>query len=439
MADFPKADDLFRPIGAVQREHSRLFAGRSDIVDAILSGLELSGAVPIVFGERGVGKSSAAWRVFDILREKDVNEDYGKIAAEFDLDEHYIPLWVECGDWFSGIESALLALLLPSGLRQAVTIPDQFPDFLSETDRTKAEASFELNLALFKAKTSLSGAESRDALARALRAGTQAALADPIEMFSQVCGRLLEQYRDSTLVVFIDEFDRLPDNALVGSVLKTFTKVRFVVVGVAKTAETLIGSHPSVGRKLVGIEVPPFERSETEEVFRKATEVSESYPDSKGLQFSNAYVDRVHHDTGGYPNLIQKIGFHTIKPDRLHREMFKHRVDIGLEHYKPALKAMFKPSKNRAASEEEVERRISEAVGDSDRRLMILRALVACGMKWVGFSDLAGQLEKPYRTQLVGNLKIFLDAGVVASRGDDEYRFSSPIYLMVAQLYLESL
>ena len=434
----PKADDIFRPIGSLQGEHSRLFAGRGGVIDSILESLELSGTVPVIFGERGIGKSSVAWRVFDILRQKDVNQEYGDVASRFALDDNYIALWVECGDWFAEIESAVLAILMPKGLRQAVTMLDLFPDFLSTEDKAKATASFELNLAIFKAKTSLSTEEGRDLVTKAFRNATQTALADPIEMFSQVCGRLQDRFSNSTIIIFIDEFDRLPDTTLVGSVLKTFTGTWFVITGVADTAEKLIGSHPSVGRKIFSIRIPPFDHTEASEIFEKASDIAKSYQGSHGISFSQKLIDQIFDDTGGYPNLIQKVGFNTIQPDRLHAKMFDEHIKIGIKNYKPALRAMFKASNKKGGAEDEVENRLMEVIGDSNRRSAILKVFVGFGTKWVGLGELISRLDQDDQKQLNRNLKMFVEGGIIERGCDEEYRFINPIYLMASRLYLES-
>ncbi len=434
----PKADHIFRHIGAIQDEQAHLFAGRDDVIAAVLQSLEQSGAIPVIYGDRGIGKSSVAWRIFNMLRFKDTLPEFGKVTSQFDLDENYIPLWVECGDWFSGIESVLLSLLLPKGLRQAVTIRDLFPDILSDDQKARAEASFELNLAIFKAGMKLGAVDDRDAIARALRAASDKALADPIEMFSQVGARLLDQFSSSTMVIFIDEFDRLPDKSMVGSVLKTLTKIRFVIVGVGKTSAELIGSHSSIDRKVANVNVPPFSDEEAGQIFDNARRASLSFDGSKGIQFSDRFQRTVISDTGGYPNLIQKVGFHCVQNDRLHKKMLEVPVEISMKNYIPALKTMFKAPNKRGAAEDEVETNLSEAVGDSTRRTALLKAMVALGNRWVSVAELLNQLSKKNHQHLHDNLEIFVNKGVLVVRDDDQYRFTSPMYLMAASLMLEA-
>lgn len=439
MAGHPKADELFRPIGAIQGEHSRLFAGRSDVVKTILGSLELSGQIPVIYGERGVGKTSVAWRTFEILQSKDINDEAREIASSFDLDDNYIPLWVECGDWFAGIESALLALLIPRGLRQAVTIADLFPDLMSEESKLKAKASFEFNLALFKANMELSGSDKGSAITKAYEESLVHAFSSPIELFSQVCGKLVETYPNSTVVIFIDEFDRLPDKALVGSILKTLTSVRFVIIGVAKTAKELIGSHESVARKLDEILVPPFQLDETQQVFDNAVAVASEIPGAKQLWFSPEFVHRVFHDTGGYPNLVQKIGYHVIRADGLNRKLMLEDVRIGVSQYVGALRDMFRNTRGKTETSGEIEATISSAVSDSTRRLAILQALTEFGSRPVGIGELVSHLEGNNRIQLHANLDRLVDDGVLKKSGDaDNISFASPIHLMAARLFLFS-
>ena len=439
MARQPRADDLFRPIGAIQGAYRYLFAGRDSVVRDILGSFELSGAVPIIYGERGVGKTSVAWRAFEVLRDKDTDAAAVDVASEFELDDHYIPLWVECGDWFAGIESALLALLMPKGLRQAVTIVDLFPDLLSEEARIKASTSFELNLAVFKAKADLSRSERKGAIEKAFENYTDRALDNPIEMFSQLCGKLIEKYSSSTVVVFIDEFDRLPDKSMVGSILKTLTGIRFVIIGVATSSDDLIGSHPSVDRKLSKVYVPPFRYEEAAEIFENASQASLEYAGSNGISFTEPFVRQVFEETGGYPNLIQKVGYYAIQPRRLNKTMFDRPVIVDLPDYKPAVRAMFKHGQRSGDSEGEIEFKIASSVGDSTRRMAIIRKLAAYGTGWMNVSDLSAALGRDDRQQLQGNLDRFVDEGVLhRNQETEEVAFSSPVHLMAARLFVEA-
>ena len=438
MAHGPTADQIFKRIGAIQDAEAHLFAGRGDVIDATLESLEESGAVPVIFGERGIGKSSVAWRIFNILRYKDTNAEFEKIAAAFNLDDSYIPLWVECGDWFSGIESALLALLLPKGLRQAVTIADLFPDLLSAEQRARAEATFELNIALFKASLKLGTVSDREAIAQALRAATDKALADPIEMFSQVGARLISEYPQSTLIVFIDEFDRLPDKSMVGSILKTLSRVRFVIVGVGKTSSELIGSHQSVDRKIINIEVPVFTNDEAMHIFDNAEKASLAFDGSKGISFSNGFKDKIIQDTGGYPNLIQKVGYYCVQSERLYRKMFDDAVRVKKESYLPSLEAMFKSKSRRGAAEDEVETRLAEATMNAPRRTEVIRAMVRLNNEWSTLSEFFPKMEKKNHQNLQGNLDTLVTMGVFMKDDEERYKFSAPLYFMASSLLLEA-
>ena len=121
---------------------------------------------------------------------------------------------------------------------------------------------------------------------------------------------------------FIDEFDKLPDKSAVGGVLKTLTDVRFIVIGVGKTSADLVGSHPSLDRSIVNIPVPPFSEGEARQVFLNAARASKMFKNSKGISFDDAFQEKVISQSGGYPNLIQKVGFCCVESNRLHRKMF---------------------------------------------------------------------------------------------------------------------
>jgi hypothetical protein len=122
-----------------------------------------------------------------------------------------------------------------------------------------------------------------------------------------VAGRLAS-VRDISLVIILDEFDRIGRNdtresivELIKDVSDLTASVRFVLVGVATDVVSILGYHPSVHRCLTCVPVARLGHDAVETLFRhKATADRLSVPDN--------LVDDIVRLTGGSAYHAQLIG-----------------------------------------------------------------------------------------------------------------------------------
>ena len=320
-----------------------------------------------------------------------------------------------------------MGLLLPSGLKQAVTVGDLFPEIYDSDLGTRVKTTFETNLHLFKAKAEVASQdisnEVRDALQRVL----EGRLGDPLELFGRTMSKVAELQPDASIVVFIDELDRLQDKARVGDLIKHSTGIRFVLVGVSETGRRLIGDHESVIRKIDEVYVPPLGREETSEIFENASKCVESLSLEYQMTFSSDFIDMVYEDSGGYPYLSQRFGYHAVNEGRYNRGIFERDIEVDVDDYKSAVKAMF--GRRRPGSSIEVGTQVREAVGDSTRREAIVREFVNHPTIWINVTDVLGDLKKSQRVDFDDNIDTLVAGGVLERSEDRPYhvKFSSPI------------
>ncbi len=197
--------------------HRQLFAGRTKQLSDILEAVAMAGQHAVVYGERGVGKSSIAnfvtWSLVGAVNTVhvtcDANDDFSSVWTRV-LDS--VPLLVERpGVGFGAANNTFAAsaseLLSPDG---SVT-----------------PASVQLALAALTA--------------------------------------------ERPMLVFIDEFDRLTsDLSKFADTIKSLsdhaTNATIVVVGVAGQVSQLIGEHSSIGRVLLQVPMPRMLPSELGEI-----------------------------------------------------------------------------------------------------------------------------------------------------------------------------
>ena len=214
--------EAFRPAAPIDRR--ALFSGRTRQLGDLFGVVEQPGQHAVVFGERGVGKTSLV-----------------TVAAE---------------------------TLAAAGVVTARTTCDRSDDF--ETVWRKALDEIQLT----GSKPAIGfGGEPRELRAPASRLlGEDATPNDVKRAFQALAG-------GRRVAVFIDEFDRLPsgdDRLLFADTIKTLSDAlpqsTVVLVGVADDVEQLVAEHESIERALVQVHMPRMTHEELAEIVTSGME-----------------------------------------------------------------------------------------------------------------------------------------------------------------------
>ena len=228
------------------------FAGRFDVLSALIAAIEQQRAHVVVYGERGIGKTSIIHMFAEAAREA-----------------RYVVLYSSCG--------------------VAATFDDMFRSFAAQlpllyhsaVSPTAEEAEHQRTFA------DLLGPGPVDARRMA-------------ELFSHVVG--------TRVIIVLDEYDRVADIGfrrevaeLVKNLSDRAARVQLVLTGVASNLEELIGFTPSIRRNIVGLPVGPM----TEPEMRKILEIAEA---ATGLAFAGEAADLIVAMAGGSPYLVRLLG-----------------------------------------------------------------------------------------------------------------------------------
>lgn len=432
------ARDLFRPIGTFREQYQSLFSGREPILHQILSAFEMDGQVPVIIGDRGVGKSSVAWQVFEILRNNARVSDRYNWLTSIDYPRNAVCLWVECEQRFGTFETALLAAILPRGMRQGVSVYDLFPQIMTESISSKAKATFELNLQIFKAGVEFeeTGTES-DPVTDQIKRKYADLLSDPVDLVGSVLSKIRDE-TGSEVIIFFDEFDRLPSTSGVGDFIKHTSGVRPVIVGVGQMTRDIVSDHRSAMRKLLEIIVPTFTNDEMNEIFDRAEEAAAHSGARHKLIFEDTYRSRIIEECGGFSYLAQRIGFQTVRST--YRDLDHRDVAFDQQDYDRAVEGILsgKLSLKSADSEEdfEVYRLVGSAIGRSARRREIVAALANEGAGWCRLDRLREHLAVDALSGLDSNITSLIDGELLErnSHDQDEIRFSSPVLRLFVKM-----
>ena len=232
----------------------RRFAGRSHILSSLIRAIEDERLHAVVYGERGIGKTSSM-----------------HVVAQAARDARYIAPYVSCG---------------PS----------------STFDETFRVIAAELPL-LFHAQFGPTSAEAE-------RNATFTDLLPETEISVRVASDLLARITGTRVVVFLDEFDRVEAVQFrrhIAEFIKNLSdravRVQFVIAGVADNLTDLIENIPSIQRAIFALEVPRMSESETTDLIRNGEAPS-------GLRFEAPAVRLITDIAQGLPYLASLLSHH---------------------------------------------------------------------------------------------------------------------------------
>lgn len=207
--------NIFRPGAPIDK--ANLFAGRSEQVKDVINATVQPGRHIILFGERGVGKTSLAKVLSEILSIAGLKVlDSGTINC--DITDTFTTLWHKI-------------------MRQLSVVLE------------KAQTGFTGDQGTIKEKICLEGLLPDDAKPDDIR-------------------HILSRVEGSTIII-IDEVDRIQDTrskALLADTIKTLSdhsvNTTLLLVGVADSVSGLISEHESIERALVQVPMPRMSRPE---------------------------------------------------------------------------------------------------------------------------------------------------------------------------------
>ncbi|MCJ2180054.1 AAA family ATPase [Novosphingobium album (ex Hu et al. 2023)] len=244
--------DAFTPSQPVS--DLRQFAGRTELLDSLIRSIEDQRLHVVLYGERGIGKTSLLHVVSQLAEEA-----------------QYLVRYVSCG------EDSDFSTLMRSVVG---TIPLLYH---ADYDPTDSEI------------------EEGKSLDELLRPGAISA--------NQLCD-IFSRLSGTRMLIILDEFDRSPHGNFrraIAELIKNLSdrsiRVQFVIAGVASNLAELVEHIPSIRRNVIGLRVPPMKVEETRELIA----IGES---ASGIPFDDRAVDLTTTIANGSPYLASLMGQH---------------------------------------------------------------------------------------------------------------------------------
>lgn len=339
---------VFRP--NTEMDDPALFAGRASQIESAALALHAEGSCPIIFGARGLGKSSLA-RQLQRIAQGDVEllEDYGLQELSVRESDRFVAFFVPCTDAVATLEDLLQRMV--NALLEVEVVRD--------TELVETTTFMRLTLPGLAA-----GFEDKFA-ADQLRA--EYGVLSLEEQVLAIAGRLAEAACARVLFI-VDELDRV-DVAGLASFVKAASSdwLKFALVGIANDMSELLEDHASVERILWPIEITRMGHGELRQIVVQADErlaqlgISLSSTESAKNVLSTV--------SAGFPWFVHLLG------QECYVAAFRNSVDVvDAAEVEVAVASL---AKNKFS--QNFRDRYQKAVRDSYNREIVLRAFAAWG------------------------------------------------------------
>lgn len=226
------------------------FAGRHDALSQLIASIEQQRVHVVIYGERGIGKTSLAHVFAETAREARYLVLYGSCGTEARFDTMF-------RSFAARIPRLYHKSVLPNS--PEAEVGDHFDVMLEEHFGPRELA----------------------------------------DLFAEVTG--------TRVIIILDEYDRVLDAAFrrdVAELIKNLSdraaRVQLVLTGVAQNLDELIGYAPSIRRNIVGLPMRPLTVGEVRDVIAIGEEAAE-------IRYSDEAVSMITAMAGGSPYLVRLI------------------------------------------------------------------------------------------------------------------------------------
>jgi len=294
--------------------------GRTDLICGIANRLAATNHSAVIFGARGVGKTTLAWQVVSVLSGSSSRFDK-KTILKVGSDRTFRIAFHKCLSSAESYGDLLIGLL--SDNHDQYAFAKVFEKAFIDRDFVSGiQSKYGVNLLRI-----LNFEHSRQVTRKSIIDEiTEYVSNDDAKqaLFLDVLARAKQIYGGDFLIVF-DELDRVKSATGLGNFLKDANGIQFIFVGISENIESLINDHRSAVRKLTIIEEAPLlSQHEIEEIFRTAIKLSMGL-----LRIDEDYIKSAGRYSGGIPYIAQLLGTEAVIS-----ELISSRPEDGCLHIK---------------------------------------------------------------------------------------------------------
>lgn len=282
--------DVFTPSSPIKDPEN--LKGRDKEIETILTTIISKGRHGLIFGDRGIGKSSLA-----------ISSLNGAIKAKI---HKGIIIKVQCGE-SSTFEKIIKKALLESD-------PDYASHKMEETVKTTG------SIGVAKLLSGERHVETKKTIEKEKIDPQQAA----------------DAIKDLNAILLIDEFDVTSEEVkkstaeLIKQLSDNESKIKIIIVGISKDGASLVAQHPSVTRCLDEIKLERVSSADIKNIIDDG--------ESKlGIEFSHEIKDKIIKISNGFPYFTHLLGLKCAEvalsqdKDKIDGSIFKEALDLAVK------------------------------------------------------------------------------------------------------------
>jgi energy-coupling factor transporter ATP-binding protein EcfA2 len=310
--------NAFLPSAGIEDPHR--FAGRRDQIKELTNALYSEGSVPLILGQRGLGKSSLALQMSRIAK-GDV-----ELLTELELERlalgperQFMTFFVSCTDATKNL-TGLLQLMINAVEAQKFELAKGHQDKFAVVDKTTRRS---LSLKLFTAETTKKYEVAMSELNTKKFSNT--------EKLVHLTETLTDIYGQPVLFI-VDEIDRIAPIKGLASFLKSHSSsiLKFALVGIGANQGELISDHASIHRQIMTVMVKPMSQEELESIVERTEEYLTE--NDEPFEFSPDARKRLARVAAGFPWFVHVIGQSALllADDAGTRDVVKKTIDEAI-------------------------------------------------------------------------------------------------------------
>lgn len=405
--------DIFSPSQEIT--DPKWFAGRVNEIETALTALSIAGSCLMVFGDRGIGKTSFVEMIKQIVSGNNTLIFKHKLHNKFHVNNlRYSWISVECNHDMTDITKVLQSL---------ITSPNGIKKFINGRVE-KEEKANRIGFSIGKILGDVFGANYNHETKQITSVFTEE---NSIELFSNLIleiDRNLLKEKEGLLII-IDEFDLVQDKSKFASLIKTLSKnkIKFLISGIAESYDQLIASHSSIQRNLFNgrIKIDPMTMDEMTDFYNLVTHNS-----SGQVNFNKQFIETVYHYSHGYPYYVQLFGYLSVKSQLDKNKTFP--LHLNPQHLRSSLKSLmdFDPDKDII---------YSNLIGTNPEKELALKLLASNISKNISQKELFSACQKRNISSpkgLLSSMLSFKDPVVLRRVNTDTISFTDPIFKIYA-------
>ena len=271
------------------------FAGRSLQIRELTDALRIEGSVPVIYGDRGLGKSSTAVQLQLIaMGRTELLSHIDLVHLALPEDQTYLTFYVTCTEDVQTLQD--LQRLILHKLEAVDIIESEHGSDEVLIDRASRR---KLSFKFFETETTKRYAKRSNRLRHEELT--------PSERLEREIALLVNVFK-TPLLIIVDELDRARGLGGLSTYLKAVSSdlVKFVLVGIGQTLSDLLVDHTSLARLMYPVRIPQMTAGELADVVDKA--MNQVAANGIDLSFSSAARSRIVRVAGGFPWFVHAIG-----------------------------------------------------------------------------------------------------------------------------------